>query len=69
MDSNECTIDIFVRANRELCQQIFSFIPDIEVVSPPDFRSLIKEKIKENLNIYLYMQDGCIDTQELCKKE
>lgn len=68
VDGDECIIDIFVRPNRELCQQIFSFIPDIEVVSPLDFRSLIKGKIEENLKIYLSMQDGCIGTQELCKK-
>lgn len=68
VDSNECTIDIFVRANRELCQQIFSFIPDIEVVSPPDFRSLIKEKIEENLKNYSSMQNDCIDNVELCTR-
>lgn len=68
MDGNECIIDIFVRANRELCQQIFSYIPDIEVVSPPDFRSLIKEKIEENLKNYSSVQNECINHSDICTR-
>lgn len=46
------TISIKVKPNRELSQQIFSYIPDIEVVSPEWFRNEIRDKIQENLNKY-----------------
>ncbi len=47
-----CTISIKVRPNRELSQQIFSFIPDVEVISPEWLRNEIRDKIQENLNLY-----------------
>jgi predicted DNA-binding transcriptional regulator YafY len=60
-NSTRCEIEIEVRPNKELCQQIFSFIPDVEVVSPQWFRDDIKRKIEENLKIYGAMQNGCIE--------
>lgn len=57
------TISITVKPNRELFQQIFSFIPDIEVVSPEWFRNEIREKIQENLNKYFSVQND--STEEL----
>lgn len=68
VENEEFTIDIFVRPNRELCQQIFSFIPDIEVVSPVDFRTSIREKIEENLKKYSSVQNECIDHSEICTR-
>lgn len=62
------TISIKVKPNRELSQQIFSFIPDIEVVSPEWFRNEIRVKIQENLKKYLSMQNDCIDNSDLCAK-
>lgn len=53
-------IEIQVTPNRELNQQIFSFIPDIEVISPKWLRDEIKEKIEENLEKYSSMQNDCI---------
>lgn len=47
------TICIKVKPNRELSQQIFSFIPDVEVLAPEWFRNEIKEKIQNNLSLYL----------------
>lgn len=55
------TISIKVKPNNELRQLIFSFIPDIEVVSPAWFREEIKQKIEENLKKYLTMRNECID--------
>lgn len=55
------TISINVKPNRELSQQIFSFIPDVEVLSPDWLRKEIKEKIEENLQKYLSVQNGCTD--------
>ena len=53
------TISINVKPNRELSQQIFSFIPDVEVLSPDWLRQEIKVKIEENLQKYLSVQNGC----------
>ena len=53
------TISIHVKPNRELSQQIFSFIPDVEVLSPDWLRQEIKVKIEENLQKYLSVQNGC----------
>jgi predicted DNA-binding transcriptional regulator YafY len=50
------TIQIEVRPTRELDQIIFSFIPDIEVLSPDWYRASITEKIKENLEKYSSMK-------------
>lgn len=55
------TISIMVKPNRELSQQIFSFIPDIEVLSPQWFREEIEEKIRLNLKKYSPVQNECIE--------
>jgi len=60
VNGEEFEIDIHVRPNRELFQQIFSFIPDVEVVSPQWLREEIKAKIAENLKKYESMQKDCI---------
>lgn len=52
VDGEPNTIQIRVKPTRELNQLIFSFIPDVEVVSPKWYRDLISEKIKENLEKY-----------------
>lgn len=53
------TIEIKVRPTRELNQIIFSFIPDVEVLSPEWYRKEIEEKIKENLEKYSSVQMPC----------
>lgn len=53
------TISIMVKPTRELTQQIFSYIPDIEVLSPEWFREEIKEKIADNLKKYSALQKEC----------
>ena len=55
------TISIMVKPNRELFQQIFSFIPDVEVVSPEWLRNEVRDKIQENIKKYLSMQNDCTD--------
>lgn len=52
-------IEINVKPNKELYQQIFSFIPDIEVISPQWLRNEVKEKLANNLRIYSSMQNDC----------
>ena len=49
VEGKDCDVEIKVKPNRELYQQIFSFIPDVEVISPQWLRDEIIEKIKENL--------------------
>ena len=56
-----CTISITVKPNFELDQHIFSYIPDVEVVSPGWLRDKVIEKIKENLKKYESVQNGCTD--------
>ena len=63
-----CTISIKVKPNRELYQQIFSFIPDVEVIAPEWFRNEIREKIQENLRNYTSVQKGCTEQCELCNR-
>ena len=53
VEDMENTISIQVKPTRELNQQIFSFIPDVEVISPEWYREDIKNKIEENLSKYL----------------
>ena len=61
-DLEERTITIQVKPNKELNQLIFSFIPDVEVLSPQSLRDTIKEKIEENLQKYLSMQNECTES-------
>lgn len=53
------TIQIKVRPTRELNQLIFSFIPDVEVLSPEWYRTSIAEKIKDNLEKYSSVHFHC----------
>lgn len=57
------TISIKVKPNRELAQQVFSFIPDVEVLAPEWFRNEIRDKIKDNLQKYLSMHHDCTDNK------
>ncbi|MDY6421110.1 MAG: WYL domain-containing protein [Succinivibrio dextrinosolvens] len=60
-DVDNCEIELKVRPTRELDQQIFSFIPDVEVLYPEWYRLQIREKIEENLKKYLSRKKGCTD--------
>ena len=61
VDENKGEIEIHVRPTRELDQQIFSFIPDVEVLYPEWYRCQIMEKIEENLKKYSSMKIDCTD--------
>ena len=67
-DESKCEIEIQVRPTRELDQQLFSFIPDVEVLYPEWYRQHILEKIEENLKKYLSEKNGCTDNAELCTR-
>ena len=68
VDELNCVVEIQVRPTRELDQQLFSFIPDVEVLYPEWYRQRIMEKIEENLKKYLSMKKGCIDNSDLCTR-
>lgn len=55
-----CTLSIVVRPNKELESRIFSYGPQVEVLSPTWFREQISTKIAENYNKYFPVQNGCI---------
>lgn len=61
VEGKDCEVEIQVKPNRELYQQIFSFIPDVEVISPQWLRVEIIEKMKKNLRKYSTMQNDRID--------
>lgn len=61
VEGKDCDVEIRVKPNRELYQQIFSFIPDVEVISPQWLRVEIIEKMKKNLRKYSTMQNDRID--------
>ena len=56
-DRKKHLFSIKVVPTRELEQQILSFGPDLEVISPADYRNQIKKKIEESLKNY-GMQNG-----------
>ncbi len=66
LNEEDCTIVIHVKPNFELNQQIFSFLPDVEVVSPQWFREEIIGKIQENLKKYFAVQKECTTDSYLC---
>ena len=67
-DAEKCEIELKVRPTRELDQQIFSFIPDVEVLYPEWYRQQIWGKIEENLKKYFSGKNGCTDNPELCTR-
>ena len=52
-------VSLLVKPNRELEQQILSFGPDVEVLSPIGFREQMKEKIQEMMKKYHSVHNGC----------
>lgn len=66
INENECIISLNLYITRELEQQIFSFGPDVEILSPPLFREQFSKKIAECLKKYFPMQNICIDNSDLC---
>jgi len=61
IEGKDYEVEMQVKPNKELYQQIFSFIPDVEVISPQWLRVEIIEKTKKNLRKYSTMQNDRID--------
>ena len=60
IDEEDCTVSLEVKPTRELEQQILSFGPDVEVLSPDTFRVQVGQKIAENYKKYFPVQNECI---------
>lgn len=52
VDADNREIEINVNRNKELDQQVLSYIPDIEVISPKWYRKHIINIIEKNLKLY-----------------
>lgn len=68
IDEKEHILSIIVIPNRELDQLIFSFGPDVEVLSPDSYRQHIKDKIEENMKIYFPVQKDCTQRPYICSE-
>ena len=55
----DCEIVISVRPNKELQQKLFSFGPDVEILSPDCIRRDFAEKIFETAKKYSSLQALC----------
>lgn len=56
IEGEEYTITLSVKPTRELEQQLFSFGPDVEVISPPLYRAYLQKKIEKTMKKYLSAQ-------------
>ena len=65
IDEENHVLSIRVTPNHELDQQIFSFGPDVEVLSPATYRGHIAEKIEENMKKYFSVQEACTTPPDL----
>ena len=52
VDAENGIIELCVKRNKELDQKIFSYMPDVEVLSPSEYREEIADAIRKNLNLY-----------------
>ena len=67
ISEDDCIISLTLYHTLELEQQIFSFGPDVEVLSPAWFREVFAKKIADCMKKYFSMQNFCIEKTELCK--
>lgn len=58
VDKEQCQVSIQVKPTKEFYQQILSFGPDVEVLSPISVREEVAQRIKNMLSLYS-VQKGC----------
>lgn len=68
ISEEDCIISLNLYHTLELEQQIFSFGPDVEVLSPAWFRDEFSNKIADCMKKYFSMQKPCIEDGELCSR-
>lgn len=66
ISEEDCIISLQLYHTLELEQQILSFGPDVEVISPSWFRMAYAKKIADCMKKYFSMQNLCIDSNDLC---
>lgn len=69
IDEGECIVSLKLHWTLELEQQIFSFGPDVEVLSPAWFREAYSKKIADCYKYYFSVQNDCTDGGDLCAKK
>jgi predicted DNA-binding transcriptional regulator YafY len=52
VDAGNGIVEITVKRNIELDQKVFSYMPDVEVLAPADYRKHIADAIRLNLELY-----------------
>lgn len=57
VDKEKCQISIMVKPTKEFYQQILSFGPDVEVLSPVSVREEVSQRIKNMLSLYTVQKD------------
>lgn len=57
VDKEKCQISIMVKPTKEFYQQILSFGPDVEVLSPVSVREEVSQRIKNMLSLYSVQKD------------
>lgn len=57
LNSDECTISIRVRPNKELDHLLLAYGPDVEIIRPQWYRTYISKKIEENYKKYFSCAD------------
>lgn len=68
ISEDECIISLTLYHTLELEQQIFSFGPDVEVLSPIWFREEFSNKIADCMKKYFSMQNLCTKKPNLCSE-
>lgn len=63
IDESDHTIELFVRPNKELEAQIFSFGPQVEVLKPDWLRRQVSKRIEESLKNYFSVQNECTNEE------
>jgi predicted DNA-binding transcriptional regulator YafY len=69
LSEEDCIISLRLYHTQELEQQIFSFGPDVEVLSPAWFREEFSKKIAECFKFYFSVQNPCTDSADLCSSK
>ena len=66
INESECIISLRLCNTLEFEQQILSFGPDVEVLSPTWFRESFSKKIADCMKKYFTVQKDCTDIGDLC---
>lgn len=68
VNQDECIISLKLHYTAELEQQIFSFGPDVEILSPTWLREDFSKKIADCMKKYFSVHNNCTEASELCSR-